>query len=220
VDSDSTTLPGPDGVGLELALAGYGRHLKNTKLARSLAVSDAAPVAKEYDSYDQDGTFYSEVEIGGASGDAKSYKWWEAKWPIGYDEVAPPAEYPAIISRLITDEYHARICENYFPNDTSSQWDYDDLNDYTGGWSDRESQRLLFVNGAWDPWIDTTVSSRFRPGGPLEDTPEVPVKVIPGGNHCDDLGGDFCSMNEDCNQVMSWAIDQIAEWVAEFQTDE
>jgi hypothetical protein len=57
---------------------------------------------------------------------------------------------------------------------------------YTGGW-DAKFERVLFVNGEFDPWKSATVSSDFKPGGPLKSTEKVPVIEIKNGVHCPDL---------------------------------
>jgi hypothetical protein len=204
--SGNTTAPGPEGVGLDLALLGYANYFKN----------NYSPGKVVLDSHNTTGPMYSNITIGTRKADDKSYKWWEGKWPIGYDEIVAPPEYPALMSRLISDKYHSRICDNYFPGHVEDQWDYDTLNHYTGGWSDRKSQRLLFVNGECDPWVHTTVSSRFRPGGPMKSTTDVPVDVVPKGGHCVDLYGLQCRANEACDRVMTGAIEQMATWVSEF----
>ncbi len=57
---------------------------------------------------------------------------------------------------------------------------------YTNGW-DGNFERVLFVNGEFDPWKSATVSSEFRPDGPLASTDSAPVFVIKNGNHCPEL---------------------------------
>ncbi len=57
---------------------------------------------------------------------------------------------------------------------------------YTHGWTG-DFQRVLFVNGQFDPWREATVSSDFRPGGALPSSDAVPVLVVPNGVHCLEL---------------------------------
>jgi hypothetical protein len=101
----SKTNPSPDGVGLELALEGYTKYVKH--------VNTISP--GEWDSYNTLDSKYTSVDIATKLDSVRSYKWWGCLWPIVYDQVGPPAEYPALISRLINDEYHMRICNNFFP---------------------------------------------------------------------------------------------------------
>jgi hypothetical protein len=206
------TIPGPDGVGLELALEGYARYVN--------AVD--SPFPGHWNTYNTSASKYTGVDIMSNLNNVRSYKWWECKWPIGYDQVAPPAEYPALISRLINDEYHMRICDNFFPEENEKtrvgvkHRSYEQLNEFTGGWADRNSSRLLFTNGLLDPWIHTTGSSRFRPGGPMKDTPQVPVKIVSDGGHCSDLNATSCREKPGCKSVLDFGLDQIAKWVAEY----
>jgi hypothetical protein len=50
-----------------------------------------------------------------------------------------------------------------------------------------DTTRLTWTNGEFDPWLPASVSSEFRPGGPLASTAQHPVNVIPKGIHCYDL---------------------------------
>jgi hypothetical protein len=212
VDLTNKTISGPNGVGLKLALEGYAKY---TKAFNNIS-------AKEWGTHNASDFKYTSADVESNMDSTRSYKWWECKWPIGYDQVAPPAEYPAFISRLITDEYHMRICDNYFPEENEKggvgveQRSYEQLNEFTGGWSDRKSSRLLFTNGRLDPWIHTTGSSRFRPGGPMKDTLQVPVKIVSDGGHCSDLNVPSCSKKPGCIAVLDFGLDQIGKWVREY----
>jgi hypothetical protein len=92
----------------------------------------------------------------------------------------------------------------------------DDVNAYTGGWFVENTTRLMFANGGSDPWRDATVSSKFRPGGPLESTPELPVRVIPGGVHCSDLYGQNWAVNAELKAIVDEEVANMQEWVDEF----
>ena len=124
----------------------------------------------------------------------------------------------------MTAEYWQRQCGLYFtPPGTFGSADgktVEDTNVFTGGW-DRagETTRLIFVNGEWDPWRDATVSSSFRPGGPYEGTKDAPVLLIPGGIHCSDLSAANGRVNAGVKAVQDGVVDQIVEWVGEFDTE-
>ena|ERR1700761_3394238 len=62
----------------------------------------------------------------------------------------------------------------------------DHLNLYTGGWNGK-FDHVMFVGGSLDPWLAATVSSKYRDGGPLASTDNVPVFLIENGNHVPDL---------------------------------
>lgn len=66
-----------------------------------------------------------------------------------------------------------------------------------------------------DQWGTRGVSSKFRPGGPLQSTEGVPVFVIPGGHHCSDS---FLSqgVNSGVKAVQEAEVAYVKKWVAEF----
>lgn len=74
----------------------------------------------------------------------------------------------------------------------------------------------MLTNGGSDPWRDSTVSSDFRPGGPLQSTPELPVRVIPGGIHCSDLYGQNWAVNPELKALVDDEVANMREWVNEF----
>ena len=93
------------------------------------------------------------------------------------------------------------------------------FNAYTKGWNRRPSKRLLYVNGQFDPWKTAGVSSEYRPGGPLQSTPDVPVLVIPGGFHCSDLRLSNAAANEGVAAIVDSAVDILKQWAREFYTE-
>ena len=90
------------------------------------------------------------------------------------------------------------------------------MNKYTGGWDNTNSTRLLYANGQLDPWRDSTVSSKFRPGGPLESTSELPVFLIPGGTHCSDFYGQNWDVNPELKEIVDSEISTLKTWLGEF----
>lgn len=93
------------------------------------------------------------------------------------------------------------------------------FNAYTKGWNPRPSKRLLYVNGQFDPWKTAGVSSEYRPGGPLQSTPEVPVLVIPGGFHCSDLRLTNAAANAGVKDVVDKSVAILKGWAREFYTE-
>ncbi|KAL1890725.1 hypothetical protein Sste5346_008049 [Sporothrix stenoceras] len=83
------------------------------------------------------------------------------------------------------------------------------LNDWTSGW-EFNTRRILWVNGEFDPWRPASVSSTFRPGGPLESTPDAPVIIIKGGRHCEDF---FARSN---NTYLANVVEQEVSYIAGF----
>ncbi len=90
------------------------------------------------------------------------------------------------------------------------------FNAYTGGWKPRRSQRLLYVNGEFDPWRTAGVSSEFRPGGPLKSTKDVPVNIVPGGFHCSDMTMRNAEANPGVEAVVAHNVRIIKGWTADW----
>ncbi|OBT76301.1 hypothetical protein VF21_03345 [Pseudogymnoascus sp. 05NY08] len=136
-------------------------------------------------------------------------------------QVPPPDDRPSLISRTITTDYAAGICSRLFPADKGYKYGLangrtaETVNAHTGGWDYTDSTRLMWSNGEFDQWGTRGVSSKFRPGGPLQSTEEVPVFVVPGGHHCSDS---FLSqsVNPGVKTVQEAEIAYIKKWVAEF----
>lgn len=143
--------------------------------------------------------------------------------PFGWWQDGAPRSRDTLVSRLINPAYWTRQCELFFPTVNGFTYASRDpdinehrVNKYTKGWRLDDTTRLIYVNGEFDPWRTASVSSEFRPGGPLNGTKEVPVEVLPGGFHCSDLR----RRNWDANKGVQAAIDrivkQMAEWVGQF----
>lgn len=141
-----------------------------------------------------------------------SFKWWQT---------SAPEDKQTLVSRLIDPAYFEDPCAFFFPPEGEYTYGIDkgltedDVNKFTGGW-DHETKRLVFVNGEFDPWQAATVSSQFRPGGPLKSTPEAPVHLIPGGIHCSDLSLKNAEVNEGVMEVFNAVVDTMQTWVEEF----
>ncbi len=124
---------------------------------------------------------------------------------------------------MVNVSYWESQCAFYFPPEEggfgSAQGKTpEDVNKFTGGWSATNMTRILFVNGQHDPWRDSTMSSINRPGGPLQSTTEVPVKVIPGGTHCSDLYGQNWAVNPELKSMVDEEIAILSGWVDDYYT--
>lgn len=137
---------------------------------------------------------------------------------FNYWQDGAPLLVPSIVSRLVDSQYWARQCGLFFPPEDGYTYGeaegqtVQDVNAYTGGWF-HETERLIWINGQWDPWRDSTVSSDFRPGGPLPSTPQAPVEIIPGGIHCTDLIAANGQANAGVQQVIDAEIAVMKAWV-------
>jgi len=152
--------------------------------------------------------------------------WFLCNQPFGYWQVGAPRGTPTIVSRLFNVDYVTRQCGLFFPPGPNGEtyglakgMTVDDVNAYTGGWFIDNTTRLIYINGEFDPWRDTTVSSLDRPGGPLVSTPDVPVLLIPDGVHCSDLaslkyttGPAYAGLRA----VQEQELSQLQEWVSQF----
>jgi hypothetical protein len=138
-----------------------------------------------------------------------------------YWQDGAPEGHPSIVSRLVNVSYWRAQCPLFFP---PSEGGYgllkgkrpEDVNAYTGGWFIDNTTRLMFANGGLDPWRDATVSSKFRPGGPKESTPEMPVRVIPGGIHCSDFYSQNWAVNPELQSIVNDEVANMQQWVNEF----
>ena len=93
----------------------------------------------------------------------------------------------------------------------------DQVNAHTKGWDFTNSERLIWVNGDYDPWREAGVSSEFRPGGPLQSRPEAPVVIVPGGFHTSDLVTRNGLVNSGAQSAIDTVVAQLKTWVAEFE---
>lgn len=153
----------------------------------------------------------------------RQWTWMLCNEPFGYWQDAAPAGTPSLISRTITAEYFQRQCSLYFPTapdgftfGSGRNVTEDDVNAVYGGWDARNSSRLIYANGGFDPWRESGVSSTQRPGGPLKSTEQVPVNVVPGGFHTSDLLTANGRANEGCKEVIDAEVAQVVAWVKEW----
>ncbi len=90
------------------------------------------------------------------------------------------------------------------------------LNAHTKGWFLENTKRLMWVNGEFDPWRSASMASEFRPGGPIQPTPQAPSILIPGARHCNDLRITNAAANEDVRKTQKAVVKQMADWTNEF----
>lgn len=94
------------------------------------------------------------------------------------------------------------------------------MNAYTGGWDVAGNlTRLIWTNGEFDPWRDSTVSSVYRPGGEFTGTATAPLQLIPDGIHCSDMIAKNGAVNAGVQTVIDNEVAQIKTWVEEFYTE-
>ncbi|KAJ6781767.1 hypothetical protein PWT90_08825 [Aphanocladium album] len=127
-----------------------------------------------------------------------------------------------LVSRHVTMKSLRDQCDRFFPDEDGYSYGLkrgrttEDIVRRTGGWDNVNTTRLVYVNGEHDPWLPETVSSTFRPGGPLKSTPEVPVFVVPKAAHCPDLVMENTLANEELHEITQNVIAIISNWVKDF----
>ncbi|KAH1658225.1 hypothetical protein KXX40_008634 [Aspergillus fumigatus] len=223
VTPGAKSVPGPEGVGLEKALQGYASWFNSTYLPGSCAEykywtdKDAVDC---YDSYETNSPIYTDTAVNNTSN--KQWTWFLCNEPLFYWQDGAPKDESTIVSRIVSAEYWQRQCHAYFPEvngytfGSANGKTAEDVNKWTKGWDLTNTTRLIWANGQFDPWRDASVSSKTRPGGPLQSTEQAPVHVIPGGFHCSDQWLVYGEANAGVQKVIDEEVAQIKAWVAEY----
>lgn len=223
VEAGASATPGPEGVGLEKALKGYASWFNSSYLPGACANfgywTDEYSIAC-FDTYDASSPFFTDPAVNNTAN--RQWNWFLCNEPFAYWQDGAPKFVPSIVSRLVNAEYWQRQCSLFFPEVNGYTYasakgkTVDDVNAWTGGWSARDTTRLIWTNGQFDPWRESGVSAGFRPGGPLVSTPQAPVQVIPAGVHCSDLLLRNADVNAPLRQVVNNEAAQVKAWVEEY----
>ena len=221
---NSTSLPGAGGVGLEKALSGYADWFNGTFLPGYCAsfgyTTDDYDISC-LDTYNASNPIFTDISLSNTVD--RQWEWFLCNEPFGYWQDGAPASRPSLVSRLVNAEYWQRQCALYFPTApdgftfASAHGKTEAaVNAYTKGWDLTNSTRLIWANGGFDPWRESGVSSDFRPGGPLQSTPQAPLNIVPGGYHTSDLITENGKVNAGCQAVIDAEIAQLKSWVSEW----
>jgi len=217
------TTPSAEGVGLETALEGYAAWSTKELVPNQCSGYGYWPDAGDlscFDTYNASSPFFTDISVDNAID--RQWNWFLCNEPFAYWQDGAPKDTPSIVSRLVDGEYWQRQCDLFFPPEGNYTYGSklgkttEDVNKYTLGWDLTNTTRLMWVNGEFDPWKTTGVSSEFREGGPLEDRPEAPVEIIPGGFHCSDLRLRNAQANPGVQKSVDRIIDQLTTWVNEY----
>lgn len=213
-------------MGLKKALNGYAKFIKEF-IVPGYCESFGTAFQGTYntdcmDSHNASNPIYTDTSVDNAID--RQWVWLLCNEPFEFWQTAAPAGTPSLISRLVDYDYQQNQCALYFPevdgftfgSNSGVGKTPEDVNNYTDGWSVTNTTRLIWANGEFDPWKDVTVSSDYRPGGPLVSTPEAPVNVIPGGIHCSDLIYANAVASESLMVIVQDEIATIKGWVDEF----
>lgn len=174
-----------------------------------------------FDSYDANNTMYTDRTVSNAA----DLQWdWLLCTGLSYWQNGKAG---GIVSTHVDSAYWQRQCALFFPEtDGHSYLDAanpesmaDTINAHTQGWNAaKNSTRLIFANGEFDPWRASGVSSESRPNGPMESTESAPIQIIPGGFHCSDLLLSNAVANAGVQTVVDNEVKQIVSWVTEYYT--
>ncbi|CZR60321.1 related to serine protease [Phialocephala subalpina] len=199
-------LPGPDGVGLTVALENYASYINS---------SSGCSATDCYDSYNKDNSEYTTTILDPKGGAGRQWQWMLCNEAFGWWQTGAPANQTTLVSRFVTADYWQQECNFFFPGVQFGLTEEKHNDDYEG-WGVKNTQRLMFSNGEFDPWRSAGVSSAFRPGGPLASTPEIPVFIVPDGIHVQDL-----YMNNVTPAILDLRKQELAQmvsWIEEYYT--
>lgn len=221
----NTTNASAAGVGLQKALDGYAKWTSEVMLPGTCEGYDyfeGTDNTECFDTYNASSPIYTDTSVNNTID--RQWMWFLCNEPFGFWQDGAPAGTPTIVSRLVTKDYFERQCALYFPEVDGYSFGQaegktaTDVNLYTDGWSVTNRTRLIWTNGEFDPWLHATMSSSFRPGGPLQSTAQQPLQVIPGGIHCSDLIYENAEANAGVLEVINNEVAIVKGWVEEFYT--
>ncbi|KAJ5217326.1 hypothetical protein N7468_010334 [Penicillium chermesinum] len=221
----ASKVPGAEGVGLKQALQGYVKWFRNVYLPNACTGYGFPENSTEcLNTRNTSSILYTETSVNStvvATND-RQWQWFLCNEPFFYWQDGAPSGVPSLVSRTVSADYYQRQCPLYFPTVNGHTYGSAkgktaaDVNKWTKGWDLTHTTRLTWTNGQFDPWRTSGVSSGFRPGGPLQSTPEAPVNIIPAGIHCSDLSAENGLVNAGVQKVIDTEVAQIKTWVAEY----
>nr|GAT60969.1 predicted protein [Mycena chlorophos] len=89
-----------------------------------------------------------------------------------------------------------------------------------GGWNITFNpfvDRLLWVNGEFDPWRDPGVASQLPQAPKFVSTSTQPILVVKTGVHCWDMITSSALGNPNTAVVFNQVVAQITTWMKEFK---
>ncbi|KAK0665427.1 putative serine protease [Cercophora samala] len=225
--SPNTTVPGEDGVGLEKALEGYARYIKEDVIPGFCAKSGYPEWQDENSTLclqNMNASSLAFTDLSVKNWGNRQWWWLLCNEPFEWWQSAPPqsSSYPRVISEYVTAEFWASLCPRFFPNMTYALAEgktAGDVNIRTTGWDVTSNvTRTMNTNGEHDPWRDATLSSKFRPGGPVTEVEKdgLQVRLVKGGTHCSDLVGLNWKANDDLEELVDGVVDQLTWWIGRY----
>ncbi|KAL2265025.1 hypothetical protein VTJ83DRAFT_7535 [Remersonia thermophila] len=226
--NSTNKVPGPRGVGLAKALEGYAKWMRD-ELIPGFCESSGYPEWQGthntlcFQNLNASNVAYKDLSPGNWIN--RQWMWMLCNEPFEWWQDGAPATHATLVSRLVNPSYWRKQCSVFFPVDkNTSNATYGllegkrarDVNRWTGGWGVTNTTRVAHTNGQLDPWRDATLSSVFRPGGPVKSTKKLPVRVVKGGVHCSDLYSPNWEANEGVRRIAAEAVKEMKGWVAEW----
>ncbi|KAK4150729.1 hypothetical protein C8A00DRAFT_36670 [Chaetomidium leptoderma] len=220
----NNTVPGAKGVGLTKALNGYAKYMTETVIP---GFCDGAGYPEWKGKYNvacfqnlnASNAIYKDLSVDNYGN--RQWMWMLCNEPFEWWQDGAPLTRATLVSRHVNPSYWRKQCQLMFPPSEGSYGIIEgkrakDVNRWTGGWSVTNTTRAMHTNGQLDPWRDATLSSAFRPGGPLKSTKQLPVRLVKGGVHCSDMYGPNWDANADVKQLAEEAAAEMMGWVGEF----
>ncbi|RFU74516.1 peptidase s28 [Trichoderma arundinaceum] len=213
-------IPGPGGVGLKKALAGYAKWFSTVSLPGYCAGYGYWSNPNDtscFDTYNATSPIFADLTVANSAN--RQWNWFLCNEPFKWWQVRGQGN---LVSRLVNEPYFERQCALFFPREgkytygiakgaTTAQ-----VNRVTGGWFNVNTHRLQWAAGEYDPWRPATVMAQDRPGGQLKSTPQHPVFVVPGAAHCGDMLVRNRNANAGVQKVFDAEVANIKQWVQEF----
>ncbi|KAB5554368.1 serine carboxypeptidase S28 [Coniochaeta sp. 2T2.1] len=226
----NTTVPGIGGVGLEKALPNYAAWFRNEFLPYFCSDTYGYEDWQDkysvgcFDTYNTTSPQFRDWSYSNTVN--RQWYWMLCNEPFFYWQTGAPEDRPTIMSRYVTAEYYQRQCGLFFPTGSDGGMNYtygstlertaEALNAWTKGWDLTKTTRLIWFNGEFDPWRSASVSSQFRPGGPLQSREEAPVYLLGNATHCIDLVYRNGVVNPGVRGAQMSAITTMTKWVDDF----
>ncbi|EJD52012.1 hypothetical protein AURDEDRAFT_142833 [Auricularia subglabra TFB-10046 SS5] len=200
---------GPDGWGLENALAAWGNFWK-TRYLRAMCGNNT-DIEDCLGTYDPTQEFWHDTEV---DNNGRSWTWMVCN-EVGYFFDGAPKGWPSLTTRLVTPPYDFRQCTYWFdkkfkkptpPNTARTNRVYK-------GWQGKVD-RLFFANGQRDPWREATMSTDFVT---VKSTETQPIAVS-DGFHCTDLIMSAGVSDPTVKQVQDLALAYMSQWIADWHS--
>ncbi|KAJ5191835.1 Peptidase S28 [Penicillium cinerascens] len=154
VDPGAKDVPGPDGVGLEKALAGYAKWFKEIYFPKSCSSygywTDPYTTAC-YDTYNASNPMYTDHSTGNTMD--RQWQWLLCNEPLFYWQDGAPSNVPSLVSRTVNAAYWQRQCPLFFPEVNGYTYGSAEgktaagVNAWTQGWDLTDTTRLMWANG-------------------------------------------------------------------------